>query len=126
MARGGLRRIPTNLLFFDRSGPTKDVWYYEHPLPEGRKNYTKTQPLQFDEFADAIAWWNKREENDRAWKVRAEELLAAGCNLDRKNPRGKEDFEHLPPEQLVEDILAKERRIVEILGQIKAALERKA
>ena len=27
--------IPTNLLFFDRSGPTKEVWYYEHPLPEG-------------------------------------------------------------------------------------------
>ena len=34
--------IPTNLLFFDRSGPTKEVWYYEQPLPEGRKNYTKT------------------------------------------------------------------------------------
>ncbi|MEO6667202.1 MAG: class I SAM-dependent DNA methyltransferase, partial [Nitrospiria bacterium] len=43
--------IPTNLLFFDRSGPTKDVWYYEHPLPVGKKNYTKTQPMQFDEFA---------------------------------------------------------------------------
>ena len=43
--------IPTNLLFFDRSGPTKEVWYYEQPLPEGRKNYTKTKPLQFEEFA---------------------------------------------------------------------------
>ena len=36
--------IPTNVLFFDRSGPTTDIWYYEHPLPEGRKNYTKTSP----------------------------------------------------------------------------------
>jgi type I restriction enzyme M protein len=43
--------IPTNLLFFDRSGPTREVWYYEHPLPEGRKNYTKTAPIQFEEFA---------------------------------------------------------------------------
>ncbi|MGH7860348.1 MAG: type I restriction-modification system subunit M, partial [Candidatus Binatia bacterium] len=43
--------IPTNLLFFDRSRPTKEVWYYEHPLPEGRKNYTKTAPIQFEEFA---------------------------------------------------------------------------
>ena len=34
--------IPTNMLFFDRSGPTQEVWYYEQPLPEGRKNYTKT------------------------------------------------------------------------------------
>src|SRR5207253_9852531 len=40
--------IPTNLLFFDRSGATKDVWYYEHQLPEGKKNYTKTAPIQFD------------------------------------------------------------------------------
>lgn len=49
--------IPTNLLFFDRSGPTKEIWYYEHALPEGRKNYTKTQPLRFEEFARCIAWW---------------------------------------------------------------------
>src|SRR5438067_1254901 len=56
--------IPTNVLFFDRSGRTKVVWYYEHPLPEGRKNYTKTAPIQFDEFAACQAWWNKREAND--------------------------------------------------------------
>ena len=67
--------IPTNLLFFDRSGPTKDVWYYEQPLPEGRKNYTKTRPIQFEEFADCIAWWNKRKETDRAWKVPAIDIL---------------------------------------------------
>ncbi len=91
--------IPTNLLFFDRSGPTRDVWYYEHPLPEGRKNYTKTAPLQFEEFAACQAWWGKREENERAWKVPAAELLANNCNLDRKNPRAKEDIAHLPPEQ---------------------------
>ncbi len=114
--------IPTNLLFFQRGGPTKEVWYYEHPLPEGRKNYTKTQPLQYEEFAPLIAWWNQREENDRAWKVPAAELLANNCNLDRKNPTGKEDITHLPPEQLVESILHKEQRIAEIVGNIKALL----
>ena len=115
--------IPTNLLFFDRSGPTKDIWYYEHPLPEGRKQYTKTQPLQFDEFAPCLAWWKKREENERAWKVSAADVLANNCNLDIKNPRGKEDIAHLPPEQLAEDILKKEQRIEEIIGEIKMLLE---
>ena len=52
--------IPTNLMFFDRSHPTKEVWYYEQPLPEGRKNYTKTQPIQFEEFAGCLNWWNDR------------------------------------------------------------------
>ncbi len=114
--------IPTNILFFDRSGPTKDVWYYEQPLPEGRKNYTKTAPLQFDEFADCIAWWTKREENEHAWIVPAAELLANNANLDCKNPRGRQDITHLPPEQLVESILDKERRIVEIMGNVKKLL----
>jgi hypothetical protein len=87
--------IPTNILFFDRSEPTRDVWYYEQPLPEGRKNYTKTAPIQFEEFAPLIAWCGRagqadhREENERAWKVPASELLANGCNLDRKNPRAQ-------------------------------------
>jgi type I restriction enzyme M protein len=114
--------IPTNLLFFDRSHPTEEVWYYEQPLPEGRKNYTKTQPIQFEEFAGCLEWWSKREENERAWKVPASGLLANGCNLDRKNPTAAADFEHLPPEQLADDILKKEQRIIEIMAEIKAQL----
>ncbi len=113
--------IPTNLIFFDRSHPTEEVWYYEQPLPEGRKNYTKTQPIQFEEFAGCLKWWNDRKETDRAWKVPATELLATGCNLDRKNPNAATDFEHLPPEQLADDILKKEQRIAELVAQIKTA-----
>ena len=114
--------IPTNVLFFDRTGPTADVWYYEQPLPVGRKNYTKTAPMQFEEFADCLAWWGTREETDRAWKVPAADLLAAGCNLDRKNPNAKPDAEHLPPEQLVASILAKEAKIAAIVGEIRDLL----
>src|SRR5262249_45118626 len=58
--------IPTNLLFFDRTGPTKAIWYYEQQLPEGRKQYTKTAPLQFEEFAGCLKWWPKRKENEFA------------------------------------------------------------
>lgn len=114
--------IPTNLLFFDRSHPTKEVWYYEHPLPEGRKNYTKTAPIQFEEFAPLIAWWTNREENEQAWKVPASDLLVGNCNLDRKNPRAKEDITHLPPEQLAAGILEKEKRIAEIVVRIQNLL----
>lgn len=114
--------IPSNLLFFDRSGPTRDVWYYEQPLPAGRKNYSKTAAMQFEEFADCLAWWGDREENARAWKVPASEILTNGCNLDRKNPNAPADLAHLPPEQLADSILAKERRIAEIMGEIQQAL----
>lgn len=111
--------IPTNILFFDRTGPTKEVWYYEQPLPEGRKNYTKTQPMQFEEFAACIAWWNDRVENEAAWKVPVEEVLASNCNLDRKNPSEKIELESLSPEVLIADIMEKEHQIAELMGHIQ-------
>jgi type I restriction enzyme M protein len=105
------------------------VWYHEQPLPEGRRNYTKTAPIQFEEFADCIAWWGNprglpadRRENDRAWKVPAVDLLAANCNLDRKNPRAKEDITHLPPDQLAASILQKEQSIATLMQGIRQLL----
>jgi type I restriction enzyme M protein len=114
--------IPTNVLFFDRSGPTKETWYYEHPLPEGRKNYTKTKPLQFEEFAPLFEWWPKRQENEQAWKVEIDVLKANGYNLDLKNPRTPARLEHLPPEELIRNILVKEARISELVGEIDKLL----
>jgi type I restriction enzyme M protein len=115
--------IPTNLLFFARDGaPTKDVWYYEHKLPEGRKNYTKTQPVQLEEFQNLMTWWQRREANDYAWQVNVEAIKQNNYNLDIKNPSAQEDLLHLPPEQLLEDILIKETRILEILQDLKKAL----
>jgi len=123
--------IPTNLLFFDRSGKTKDIWYYEIPLPEGRKNYTKTKPMQFEEFADCIKWFKakKREENDLAWKVSAKDILQydaegnlVSANLDLKNPNSLEALEHLPPVKLIESILDKEGKIIDIMNEIKAEI----
>jgi type I restriction enzyme M protein len=69
--------IPTNLLFFERGGPTRDIWFYEQPLPEGRKSYTKTAPIQFEEFAACLRWWDApegRQENERTWKVNFRQL----------------------------------------------------
>ena len=121
--------IPTNLLFLDRSGPTKEIWYYEQPLPEDKKNYTKTQPMRFEEFADCLAWWKNREPNGRAWKVPVSDVLKLNpdgsllsANLDIKNPSRKQDLEHLPPAQLAESILAKEQRIAELVTEIKSLL----
>ncbi len=116
--------ISTNVLFFDRSGPTKAVWYYEHSLPEGRKQYSKTAPLQFEDFAGCVKWWRQRRESDRAWKASADELLKAGCNLDRKNPTGNEETAHLPPDQIVAGIMETEQRITAILTELTDLLSR--
>ena len=41
-------------------------------------------------------------------------------NLDVKNPTSTEALKHLPPEQLIDDILAKEREIIAVLEEMKA------
>ena len=60
--------ITTNLLFFRKGEPTMEVWYFEHPIPSDRKQYSKTRPITIDEFALEKAWWNAREENEHAWR----------------------------------------------------------
>ncbi len=69
--------IPANLLFFDRTGPTETIWYYQIPLPEGRKKYSKTMPMQVEDMADCQKWFTakKRVETDQAWKIDFKNLL---------------------------------------------------
>ena len=51
--------IKTNILFFTKGEPTKEVWYYEHPYPDGYKSYSKTKPMRIEEFEPEKAWWNE-------------------------------------------------------------------
>ena len=112
--------IQANLLFFDRSGPTGDVWFYEMPAPEGRKKYSKTAPMQYEEFADCLAWWSDRKENERAWKTSAAEIAAAGHNLDLKNPNAKQGFDHATPVELADSMLENEREAQRLIEDIRA------
>lgn len=121
--------IPTNLLFFEHGGPTKEVWFYDHPLPEGRKNYTKTKPLRFEEFESLIGWWggaerSDRAENEQAWKVSAEAIAADGYNLDLRNPHRPDDLAHRAPADLIAEMIDTETEILRLLHEIEAELTR--
>lgn len=85
--------INTNLLFFTKGSPTKHIWFYEHPYPDGVKNYNKSKPISIEEFKNENMWWGKeqdgfkkRKENEFAWKVSADEIKSRNYNLDIKNP----------------------------------------
>jgi type I restriction enzyme M protein len=81
--------ITTNILFFDRTDPTTETWYYRLDMPEGYKNFSKTRPMRLEHFTPVMAWWNNREEIniegfDKARKYTAEELSGElGYNLDQ-------------------------------------------
>ncbi len=116
--------IATNIIFFDRTGTTSDVWYYEQPLPEGRKKYSKTSPILFEEFSECVHWWKKRSESERAWRVSAERLLAQGCNLDVSNPSAGASRPAEPPSVLIGKAIDHERRALAALERVAQQLKR--
>ena len=116
--------IPTNVLFFDRSGPTHQIWFYEHPLPNERKSYTKTQSLRFDEFDVLLDWWHHRSVTDRAWCVPVEDVVTQGFNLDIRNPRRPQDLSVVAPAELIDAISAREHQILDLLAEMREALRK--
>ncbi len=78
--------VNTNLIFFEKGKPTKDIWYYEHTLPEGQKAYSKTKPIRIEEFSEIKKWWKKRKESEVSWKVSVKTIIDRNYDLDIKNP----------------------------------------
>jgi type I restriction enzyme M protein len=118
--------IGTNLLFFEKGEPTKDIWFWEHRVPEGQKAYSMMKPIRFEHLQSCIDWWGgakrkKREDGPFAWKVTAEEVKARGYNLDIKNPHTvAEDYGE--PEELLGKLNAAEADTVRLRDQLKGIL----
>lgn len=118
--------IGTNLLFFEKGTPTKDIWFYEHRIPEGQKAYSMTKPIRVEHLQGCIDWWGGarrkgREETPLAWKVTAEDVKARGYNLDIKNPHTVAD-DHGDPVALLAELNAAEAETAKLREQLKAAL----
>ncbi len=118
--------IKTNLLFFEKGTPTKDIWYYEHRLPEGVKAYNKTRPMRVDEFETCRKWWGDetrkgRKETEVAWKVPVADIVARNYNLDIKNPHVGEQVSH-DPDELLQQYQQQHNAITELRNQLKDIL----
>ncbi len=117
--------INTNLLFFEKGPSTDEVWYFEHPLPEGYKQYTKTKPLKFGEFELEQEWWDDRENekfDEYAWKVSVEEIEDRDYDLDIDNPH-EDDEEITDPDELLAQYESLQEEIGETRQSLKDELE---
>ena len=115
--------IPSNVLFFEkgRQGP---VWFYEIKTPEGRKNYTKTKPMRYEEFADCQEWWDGgaregRVGNENAWLASLEIIRESGYNLDLHNPHRADDLEHRTPKELVAELIETEKELLGLFEELQ-------
>ena len=97
--------IRTNLLFFTKGQPTKEIWYFEHPLPEGYKTYNKTKPMRLEEFKLEKEWWNDRNNKkfkQFCWKVPLEEIHKRNFNLDINNPNNVDKTKDMTSKEIAE------------------------
>jgi type I restriction enzyme M protein len=115
--------VATNLLFFDKGTPTKEIWYYEHRLPEGQKAYNKTRPIQLKEFDPIKKWWKKRAESDISWKVDIKTIIERGYDLDIKNPTKKEEEQEHSSAELMQMLHASFEKSNKLLNQLKEAVK---
>lgn len=111
--------VSTNILFFDKTSSTSDIWFYEHKLPKGQKSYSKTKPIEFKEFEPLLNWWNNREETEQAWKINVNEIKKNHYNLDIHNPNEEEIEEILSLDELFSNIDESQKAIKELLASIK-------
>jgi type I restriction enzyme M protein len=124
--------IPCNLLFFEQGVPTKEIWYYEILPPQERKKYSKTRPIQNEEFDEIKEWWNKRKENDNAWRAKLKDVLFTdkegkllSVNLDLKNPNRKGEFEYRQPIELMNSMMNKEEKVMQLMKEIQSIVQTK-
>lgn len=115
--------VATNLLFFTKGTPTKEVWYYEHRLPEGAKAYNKTKPIQVKEFEPIKTWWDDRKESDIAWKVDIQTIIDRNYDLDIKNPTKQEEVHEYTSAELMELLHTSFDKSNALLNQLKEAVK---
>ena len=113
--------VKTNLLFFERGGPTREVWYYEvQPANGGR--FTKGAPIRDADLDDLRALWADRPATERLWRVPVADIVARGYDMTARNPNRPADVTQLSPEELIASALDKERQIAALLEELQVLL----
>src|SRR6202040_4260896 len=118
--------IGTNLLFFEKGMPTKDIWFYEHRVPDAQKAYSMTKPIRIEHLKPCVDWWGGakrkgRVESEVAWKVTTGEVKPRGYKLDIKNPHTVVDT-HGDPEELLAKLDEAEGQAATLRNQLKTIL----
>jgi type I restriction enzyme M protein len=113
--------IGTNLLFFEKGTPTREIWYYEHRVPAGQKAYSMTKPIRFEHFQPCLDWWDNRVETEDAWRVTLDEVKARTYNLDFKNPHTVAT-NHGDPAELLTRLEESERQVDGLRDRLKSIL----
>lgn len=109
--------VKTNLVFFDKTGPTKEIWF-----GEVKGKFTKKQIIQDDHLAEVFEKWKKHEVSNSSWVVPIENIKARGYDLSPKNPTLADVDALLSPDVIIREIEKNQHEIDSVLSSLKAVL----
>jgi type I restriction enzyme M protein len=97
--------IETNILFVDKAKQRDSVLFFHHVPPDGRKQYSKTQPMLYHELGEFMAAFEDEHfDSVRCWRASINELLSdSECNLDKHNPKSQSTLS-TPPENWLSEL----------------------
>jgi len=131
--------IDTNILFFEKGTPTKEIWFYNLPLPQRLEDpikkrktlsYSKNKPVIDEDFAELLEWFDNKVETDYAWKVKVDDILEKNAKgdwevkLDARHPNENIQEEIISPHELIKQILDDERKTLILLEDIEKLIQR--
>lgn len=114
--------VKTDVLFFDRAGATKEIWYYEC-VPTAK--LTKNKPIRYEHLEGFVKAYETKPESEVSWKVGISEIIERGYDISAKNPNRNTEVVHLPPMEILANIRMNDAKIAEHLNAIEAILANK-
>lgn len=111
--------VKTVVLFFTKGAPTRDIWYYQ--LDPGR-SLGKTNPLNDDDLAEFVKLQKSFAGSDKSWSVSRSDLDDETYDLSVKNPNTPEEAPLRSPEEIIDDMLARDAETAQILADIRGML----
>lgn len=116
--------ITTNMLFFDKTGATEKIDYYDIPLPDGYRSFSKTKPFKSVHLDGVREWWNNRDvHNENAYSVTIDEIKNNQYNLDFKNPVKINEEHEFTLVELLSDLDKRSNSIKSLVKKLQEALE---
>ena len=111
--------VKTVVLFFEKGAPTKQTWYYQ--LDPGR-SLGKNKPLNDDDLAEFVSLQKTSETGEKSWLVNRADVDVETYDLSVKNPNSPEEAPLRSPEEIIEDMLARDAETAAILQKIRGLL----
>lgn len=111
--------VKTVVLFFEKGAPTRQTWYYQ--LDPGR-SLGKTNPLNDADLAEFVALQKSKAGGEQSWTVDVADVDAATCDLSVKNPHTPEAAPQRTPQQIIDDMLARDAETATLLAQVRGML----